>query len=62
MEQAQRLGIAYKVSGAGGGDVGLAFSADPGTLGEFERSVGHDFDVVALELDEIGLSVETTDT
>ncbi|MEM7279603.1 MAG: hypothetical protein AAF385_15935 [Pseudomonadota bacterium] len=32
-----RLGVAYKPSGAGGGDIGIAFSTDTAKLAEFRR-------------------------
>lgn len=38
-EQAARAGVHYKTSGAGGGDLGLAFSHDPGRLKAFAQLV-----------------------
>lgn len=57
---AERLGVAYKVSGAGGGDLGLAFSADDEALRTFEQAVEKETecDVIELEIDPGGLSVE----
>jgi phosphomevalonate kinase len=36
-ELASRLGLVYKPSGAGGGDLGLALGTDPGALAQFAR-------------------------
>jgi phosphomevalonate kinase len=56
--EAQRHGVAYKVSGAGGGDLGLACAADSERLEAFRQSV-HDrgFRVINVSLAEHGLSV-----
>ena len=59
MRTAERLGIAYKVSGAGGGDLGLAFGADTGALESFKRAVDIECDVFDFGIDAHGLSVET---
>ncbi len=56
--QAERYGIAYKVSGAGGGDLGLAFSADTEALEQFKRAVAEHYDVIEFAVDPAGLSVE----
>ena len=56
---AERFGVSYKVSGAGGGDLGLAFGADVAALEEVKRSVERDYDVIEFEIDPKGLSVET---
>lgn len=56
---AEHFGVAYKISGAGGGDLGLAASVDAEALDAFSaaaRQAG--FRVVALEIDELGLVVE----
>lgn len=55
---ADLLGISYKVSGAGGGDMGLAFSLDVGLLEEFKRQVNKDYSVLDLDIDTNGLTVE----
>jgi phosphomevalonate kinase len=56
--EAQRHGVAYKVSGAGGGDLGLACAADSGRLEAFRKSVGdRGFRVINVSLAEHGLSV-----
>ena len=56
---AQSLGLAYKVSGAGGGDVGIACGLDQSALSEFSRRAQSDgFCVVPLQVDETGLVVE----
>ena len=55
---ARRLGVAYKVSGAGGGDLGLACAADLGRLEAFRTSVGdRGFRVINVSLAEHGLEV-----
>lgn len=56
---ASRYGVVYKVSGAGGGDVGLAVGADSIALEDFERAVrANNYVCVELALDDDGLSVE----
>ena len=56
--EAQRHGVAYKVSGAGGGDLGLACAADSGRLEAFRKSVGdRGFRVINVSLAEHGLLV-----
>lgn len=56
---ALRSGVAYKVSGAGGGDLGLAFSDRPDALAAFERAVAEQgFIVVGLGVDPDGLRIE----
>lgn len=55
---AKRFGVAYKVSGAGGGDLGLALSTDAEALGEFMRVIGRDFTVLDLAIDPHGLVIE----
>jgi hypothetical protein len=50
--------VAYKVSGAGGGDLGLACSADPDALAAFTKSVtDRGFSVIKVSLAEHGLVV-----
>jgi phosphomevalonate kinase len=56
---AERLGVAYKVSGAGGGDLGLACAVDPLALAAFKQSVtDRGFRVIDVFLAEHGLVVE----
>lgn len=58
-EEAVRFGVAYKVSGAGGGDLGLACAADAGALAAFTKSVGNrGFRVINVSLAEHGLVVQ----
>ena len=56
---AERFGVAYKVSGAGGGDLGLAFSADPQALARFSTATGERYDIIEIAVDPLGLAVET---
>ena len=57
-EHARRHGVAYKVSGAGGGDLGLACALDTGALEAFKASVRErGFRVIELGLAERGLTV-----
>jgi phosphomevalonate kinase len=57
-EHAQRFGVAYKVSGAGGGDLGLACALDVGALEAFKASIRErGFRVIELGLAERGLTV-----
>ncbi|HUQ51523.1 MAG TPA: hypothetical protein VM692_04830, partial [Gammaproteobacteria bacterium] len=56
--EAQRHGVAYKVSGAGGGDLGLACALDSERLEAFRTSVGdRGFRVINVSLAEHGLVV-----
>ena len=56
--EARRHGIAYKVSGAGGGDLGLACAADLEALEAFSQSVeDRGFRVINVSLAEHGLQV-----
>lgn len=56
---AERFAVAYKVSGAGGGDLGIAFSTDARSLDAFKQSMTeHPFRVVDFGLAEHGLAVE----
>jgi phosphomevalonate kinase len=58
-EHARRFGVAYKVSGAGGGDLGLACSADADALAAFTKSVtDRGFRVIKISLAQHGLVVE----
>jgi phosphomevalonate kinase len=59
---ARRLGVVYKTSGAGGGDVGLALSSRPESLSEFTARVAElGFLVVELGVDQRGLVVGESD-
>jgi phosphomevalonate kinase len=58
-DEARRFGVAYKVSGAGGGDLGLACATDPGRLAAFTKSVtDRGFRVINVSLAGHGLTVE----
>lgn len=58
-DEADRFGVAYKVSGAGGGDLGLACAADQDALAAFAKSIGdRGFRVIKVSLAERGLTVE----
>lgn len=58
-DTARRFGIVYKVSGAGGGDLGLGLGADPEALTAFKRAAAEQgFSVVELGLDRHGLVIE----
>lgn len=59
--QAEQLNIAYKVSGAGGGDLGLAFSADSVALEKFKKSIEPNFEVIEFSIDPGGLVVEAAE-
>ncbi len=61
MRQAEQLNIAYKVSGAGGGDLGLAFSTDSVALEKFKKSVEPDCEVIEFSIDPSGLVVEAVE-
>jgi phosphomevalonate kinase len=58
-DEARRHGVAYKVSGAGGGDLGLACAADGAALAAFmKRVTDRGFRVINVSLAEHGLTVE----
>jgi phosphomevalonate kinase len=58
-EHARRHGVAYKVSGAGGGDLGLACALDTQALEAFKTSVGsRGFRVIDFRLADTGLFVD----
>jgi phosphomevalonate kinase len=60
--EARRHGVAYKVSGAGGGDLGLACAADAQALEAFRKSIGdRGFRVINVSLAEHGLLVAQRD-
>ena len=55
---AGEMGLAYKVSGAGGGDVGIACGLDREALRSFAvKAAEQGFHVVPLTVDELGLRV-----
>ena len=57
--EARKLGVVYKISGAGGGDLGLALSSQPEDLAAFKARVADlGFQVVELTMDRQGLVVE----
>ena len=61
-EEARRFGIAYKVSGAGGGDLGLACATDVDRLQAFGKSVmNRGFRVINVSLAAHGLLVSQRD-
>ena len=56
--EARRHGVAYKVSGAGGGDLGVACAADVEALDAFRKSVANrGFRVINVSLADHGLQV-----
>lgn len=55
---AVRHGVTYKVSGAGGGDVGLGFATDPTALEDFGKALPPGCEVLGLAIDHGGLVVE----
>ncbi len=55
---AKQFGVVYKVSGAGGGDLGIALSADPEALSAFKEAVRREYPVVDFRVETVGLSVE----
>jgi phosphomevalonate kinase len=58
-EHARKFGVAYKVSGAGGGDLGLACAIDSEALAAFVQSVtNRGFRVIKVSLAAKGLNVE----
>ena len=61
LKLAERFGLAYKVSGAGGGDLGLAFGADPEALARFRKAADERYDTIELAVDPLGLDVEIVD-
>ena len=58
MKLAKRFGVAYKVSGAGGGDLGLAFGGDPEALARFRKAAAQRYDTIELANDPLGLDVK----
>src|SRR5262245_17577973 len=58
-EHARRHGVAYKVSGAGGGDLGLACALDRDALAAFGRAIGAEgFKVIDVRPATRGLTVD----
>jgi phosphomevalonate kinase len=56
-EQAAGLGLAYKPSGAGGGDMGLALGSDPDVLAQFCQQAEHlGFHCPDLNIESTGLT------
>jgi phosphomevalonate kinase len=56
---ARRYGVVYKTSGAGGGDLGIAFCEDRDALGAFGKAVKKSgFDWVEFGVDQDGLIIE----
>lgn len=54
--------VAYKSSGAGGGDIGIAVSTDPGRLRDFRARLEPTvYRVLDLSVDPLGLSVHVSD-
>jgi phosphomevalonate kinase len=56
--QANRFDVVYKVSGAGGGDLGVAVSRDPEAMAAFRASIGENYLVVDLDQSKTGLTVK----
>lgn len=54
----ERFDLVYKISGAGGGDVGIVWSQDPDALAAFEQAVAADYKVLDLDIYESGLVIE----
>ena len=61
LKLAERFDLAYKVSGAGGGDLGLAFGADPEALARFRKAADERYDTINLAVDPRGLDIEIVD-
>ena len=61
LKLAERFDVSYKVSGAGGGDLGLAFGADPEALARFRKAADERYDTIDLAIDPRGLDVRTAD-
>jgi phosphomevalonate kinase len=58
-DEAARFGVAYKISGAGGGDLGLACAANAESLAAFtKRITDRGFRVINVSLAEHGLVVQ----
>ena len=59
LKLAERFGLAYKVSGAGGGDLGLAFGTDAEALARFRKAADEHYVTIDLAVDPRGLDVKT---
>ena len=59
LKLAERFGLAYKVSGAGGGDLGLAFGTDAEALARFRKAADAHYVTIDLAVDPRGLDVKT---
>lgn len=60
-QMAEKAGIVYKPSGAGGGDIGVACTADPEQLVAFRKLVEEaGFHTFGLQVDPCGLLTEST--
>jgi len=60
MGLAQRHRVLYKPCGAGGGDMGIAFSTEDGALAKFQRDVEEQgLKVIQLEISDDGVRVRT---
>lgn len=57
-EVAARAGVTYKVSGAGGGDIGLGFDTEDEALEAFSAAVPAGCEVLRLAIDRVGLVTE----
>ncbi len=56
---AERYGVAYKVSGAGGGDMGVAFAQDTERLAAFVTACrDRGFECPDLDIDPVGVTIE----
>ncbi len=58
---AERFDLVYKVSGAGGGDMGLAFGDDPQALARFRKAADERYDTIDLAIEPQGLEVRRAD-
>ena len=52
---AKKYDLDYKVSGSGGGDIGIVFSDDKEALEKFNLDVGEKYKIINLEVDYKGL-------
>lgn len=59
-ELARRSGVVYKPCGAGGGDIGVALSRDPGALARFRDALASGrFQPLPLRIDESGVTTHS---
>jgi phosphomevalonate kinase len=54
----ERFDVVYKISGAGGGDVGIGWSRDPEALTAFGEAVASNYKVLDMNMYERGLLIE----